>query len=167
MNGTTSGILSAKAPILLVELSAADPRLVVLVLYAAAVSLKIFGVVAVLTRVNRSREQSIQLHGAGAQVSPHEIRPTRAADLRTRGLLDDAQAQAWEDEINTYVEYSAPGSRRRYNPALYETQEKMLQHGRDPKLPPVVPHLHLQVPPWTSKASGPIVRLWTIGVGSA
>lgn len=160
------GVIKEKNPGLLLELAAADPRLRVIVLYAAALSIDLFGVVSVLTRVNGTRTQTIQFHGTGAGPSPHEVRPTRASDLRTRGLLDDKQAQEWEDAINARIEYSAIGAKSRHFAALYETQEKMLQRGRDPKLPPLVSHLHIQVPPWTSKASGPMVRLWTMGVGS-
>ena len=159
-------ILREKEPGLLDELAAADPRLRVLALYAAAVSMDLFRVLAVVTRVNGNRDQTISFHGAAAGVSVHEVRPTRGADLRTRGLLDDKQAQEWEYAINARIEYSPPNGRRRFSAALYETQEKMLARGRDPNLPPVVPHLHLQVPPWTSKVSGPMVRLWTMGAGS-
>lgn len=159
-------LLAEKDPGLLRQLEVADARLEVLVFYAAALSVQLFGVTAVLTRVDGSREQTTHFHGAGAPASPHEVRPTRAADLRTRGLLDDDQAETWQNAINARVQYSPAGARRRFDAALYETQTKMLAHGRDPKLPPVVPHLHLQVPPWSSRASLPIVRLWTLGVGS-
>ncbi len=162
-------LLREKSPGLLTQLAAADPRLQVLVYYAAALSLARFGVVAVLTRVEGSRSETIARHGPGAALSVHEVRPCRGCDLRTRGLLTDEQAQAWEDELDRTIEYvprAIGHSGRIHTCATFETQAKMLARGRDPSLPPVVPHLHLQVPPWTDKPA-PIVRLWSFGVGIA
>lgn len=161
-------ILTGKNPAVLDELAAADPRLQVVVYYAAAVALDRWGITPVITRVNGSRAQSIAFHGAAAPLSPHEVRPCRATDLRTRGMVTDEQAQEWEDLVNRRFEYSPPGAAVRHPAALFETQEKMVAKGRDPKLPAVVPHLHLQVPPWTSRGSAsPMVRLWSFGVGAA
>ena len=165
-------LLLEKRPGLLDELELADPRLRVVVYYAAAVCVRAFGVVPVLTRVNGTRLETVKFHGEDPRggrpkLSPHEVRPCRAADLRTRGLLSDEQAQAWEDELDARLEYTAPGAKfGRHTVAYYETQAKELERGRNPQLPPVVPHLHLQVPPWASKVSGPMVRLWTMGAAA-
>jgi hypothetical protein len=161
-----SALLVGKNPAVLGELAAADPRLQVVVYYAAALAFERYGIVPVVTRVNGTRAQTIEFHGSGAPLSPHEVRPTRATDLRTRGMLTDVQAQEWEDLINKRIEYNPAGAAVRHPVALFETQEKMLAKGRDPALPPLIPHLHLQVPPWTSKGSAPMVRLWSFGVGA-
>lgn len=166
------GLLTEKTRGLLDELEQADARLRVVVYYAASVSIRLFGVVPVLTRVNGTRMQTIAFHGSDPRpgrktISPHEVRPCRAADLRTRGLLTEEQAQRWEDELDARIEYSPVNARQRFTVAYYETQAKELKRGRNPKLDPVVPHLHLQVPPWTSSASQPVVRLWSFGVGAA
>ncbi len=150
-------LLREKSPGLLAQLAAADPRLQVLVYYAAALSLQRFGVVAVVTQVKRDRAGTVALHGPIAAVSVHEVNPCRGADLRTRGLLTDEQAQAWEDELDQTVEYQS--AMHRFTCATFETQAKALAQGRDPELPPVVPHLHVQVPPWIGQ-SPPAVRLW-------
>lgn len=160
-------IVTGKNPAVLDELAAADPRLLVVVYFAAAIALERYGIIPVITRVNGSRSQSIEFHGADAPLSPHEVRPCRAADLRTRGMITDEQAQEWEELVNRRIEYSPAGAAVRHPVALFETQQKMLAKGRDPKLPAVVPHLHLQVPPWTSRGSAPMVRLWSFGVGAA
>lgn len=157
--------LREKSPGLLAQLEAADPRLQVLVYYAAALSLSRFGVVPVVTQVKRERSAQLALHGAGAALSVHEVDPCRGADLRTRGLLTDEQAQAWEDELDRTVEYDPPlpegVSGRRFTCATFETQAKAIAAGRDPNLPPVVPHLHVQVPAWPAIAPAPPkVRLW-------
>jgi hypothetical protein len=159
-----AGILHEKRPGLLQELELADPRLAVVVYTAAVLSVRMFGVVPVLTRVNGTPEQTIRFHGetphpARPRISPHEVRPCRAADLRARGLLTPEQAQQWEDELDKRFEYAPSG---RHSVAYYETQEKELAAGRNPSLPPVVPHLHVQVPGWTI-ASLPVVRLWSMG----
>ena len=165
-------ILLEKRPGLMAELELADPRLRVVVFYAATVCIRKFGVVPVLTRVNGTRLETVKFHGEDPRggrpkLSPHEVRPCRAADLRTRGLVSDEEAQAWEDELDQRLEYMPPGAKfNRHTVAYYETQEKELALGRNPQLPPVVPHLHLQVPPWASKASGPMVRLWTMGAAA-
>jgi len=153
-------ILTEKSPGLLVELEEADPRLRVLVYYAAALSIARFGIVPVLTRVRGTRAETIARHGADARVSVHEVDPCRGADLRTRGLLTDMQAQTWEDELDQTIQYELPYRiGRDFTCATFETQAKALARGRDPALPPVVSHLHLQVPPWES-ATVPTVRLW-------
>jgi len=150
-------ILTEKSPGLLVELEEADPRLRVLVYYAAALSIARFGIVPVLTRVRGTRAETIARHGADARVSVHEVDPCRGADLRTRGLLTDVQAQTWEDELDRTMVY-APESFPSHTCATFETQAKALALGRDPALPPVVSHLHLQVPPTT--AIVPAIQLW-------
>jgi hypothetical protein len=161
-------LLTGKNPAVLDELQAADARLLVVVYFAAAIAIDRWDITPVITRVNGSRAQSIEFHGAAAPLSPHEVRPCRAADLRTRGMLTDEQAQEWEELVNKRIEYSPAGAAVRHPVALFETQAKMLAKGRDPALPAVVPHLHLQVPPWTSRGSvSPMVRLWSFGVGAA
>ncbi len=154
-------ILIEKSPGLLEQLERADPRLQVLVYYAAALSLVRFGVMAVVTQVKRDRAGTVALHGAGAAVSVHEVDPCRGTDLRTRGLLTDAQAQSWEDELDRTMQYQLPGGFRHFTCATFETQAKALAAGRDPRFPPVVPHLHVQVPQWTA-GSPPVVRLWAV-----
>lgn len=159
MTDTGLVLLREKTPGLLAELEAADPRLRVLVIYAAGLCIHRFGVFPVLVQVHRSRAAEQSLHGANAPISVHEVTPTRGSDLRTRGLLSDPQAQAWEDELRATVQYD-PRNPPSHHCATFETQSKALATGRDPALPPIVPHLHLQVPPpWIP---GPVaVRLWS------
>ena len=152
-------LLREKAPGLIAQLMLADPRLRVLVYYAAGLSIVRFGVVPVLTQVNRDRAGTIALHGPNTGISVHEVHPCRGADLRTRGLLDDVQAQAWEDELDRTVAYVPEGTEPMHTCATFETQSKALALGRDPSLPPVVPHLHLQVPGVI--ALYPRIQLWT------
>jgi hypothetical protein len=156
-----SELLREKTPGLIDELERADPRLKTLVYFAAAFSLDRFGIIPILTRVNGTRAETIAHHGAGAPISPHEVTPCRAADLRTRGLLSDPEAQEWEDELDQRFEYQ--GAAGIHSCATFETQAKAIATGRDPKLPPIVPHLHVQVPPWTALAFAgmPRVRLWS------
>lgn len=155
-------VIRERDPGLLDQLGAADPRLQIVVYLAAVYSFELFSRTPLLTCVKRDHAQTLALHGAGAPASPHESDPCRAADLRTRGYLTDAEAESWAARINQHLEYSPSSSSHVYPVALYETQSKMLEHGRDPNLPPVVPHLHVQVPPWL--IPGPVVvRLWTVG----
>jgi hypothetical protein len=64
-------------------------------------------------------------------------------------VLTDSQAQWLENEINRAFDYDPlPAETEPHHVAWFETQEKALARGRDPKLPPVVPHLHIQVPEW-------------------
>jgi len=151
-----------KRPGLLAELAAADPRLKVLAYYAAAYCFARFAVVPMLTRVRGTRAETIERHGAGAGLSVHEADPCRGADFRTRGLLTDEEAQSWEDELDRRFQYSparsSAGRITGHTCATFETQAKGLLAGRDPALPPVVPHLHVQVPPWLSGV--PVIQLW-------
>lgn len=162
-----TAILQEKSPGLIAQLESSDPRLQVLVYYAAALSIARFCMVAVLTQVRRDRAGTIALHGPGAAVSVHEVDPCRGADLRTRGVLTDPQAQAWENELDRTVEYVFDLDPGRHTCATFETQSKALALGRDPALPPVVPHLHLQVPPWMATPASlvPVVRLWSVRLG--
>lgn len=154
-------LMREKTPGLIAELEAADPRLRALVIYAAGLCIHRFGVFPVLVQVHRTRAAEEALHGVNAPISPHEVTPTRAADLRTRGLLTDPQAQAWEDELRTVFQYD-PRNPPPHTCATFETQAKALAIGRDPALPPIVPHLHLQVPAFfPGGGSGAnVVRLW-------
>jgi len=142
-------IILYKADALRAELSCADPRLQVLVHFAAALVVnRGWAPYVVVTSVKRA-------HVSGTPWSVHEVDPCRGCDLRTRGMFNEETAQQIEDRINAVFLYSSvPG----LHAAWYETQAKALARGRDPKPRPIVPHLHLQVPSWGA-APPPVVSL--------
>lgn len=138
-------LLAFKHRHLQAELLAADPRLYTLTLFAAALVVN-EGWTSHLTVTSVKR-----LHVEGTPWSPHETSPCRADDVRTLGILTNTQAEWLEAEINRAFDYHPlPPETEPHRCAWYETQSKALAKGRDPNLPRVVSHLHLQVPPWRS-----------------
>ncbi len=148
-----SSIIVYKAGTLRAELASADPRLQVLVHFAAALIVnRGWAPYVVVTSVKRT-------HVAGTPWSVHEVDPCRGCDLRTRGLFHDETAQEIEDRIDAVFGYS-PDAELNDRAAWYETQAKALARGRDPSRPRITPHLHLQVPPWPAGSSMPTVTLY-------
>lgn len=140
-----SQLLRYRAPDLPAQLAAADPRLRTVLLYAAAYAMDQFGLLTVtVTSVKR-------IHVAGTPWSVHEVDPCRGVDVHTLGAVSDAEAEQWQDAVNAAFYYDpALAVKYGHHAAWYETQPKALERGRDPKLPAIVAHLHLQVPPWNA-----------------
>jgi len=148
-------ILRYKFPHLEAELALADPRLLVLVLYAAGMSVNRGWAVSHLT-VTSVRRQHLQ----GSPLSVHEVLPCRGCDVRALGVLTEAEALALEANVNLEFDYSPlPTGTEQLKACWYETQDRALERGRDPNLPAIVSHLHFQVPEWRG-VGRPMVNLY-------
>lgn len=125
---------------LAVEWMRADPRLRAVVVYASALSLKFFGVVLVVTTLERTRSEQIALYVDG-RGSPHEVDPviggTRAADLRVRHAPDPhAYGEGMAELVNAAIQsHGRPVAL--WEPLRLDAETRRVLRW---------PHLHLQVP---------------------